>query len=171
MVHALAHSSCRAHRSTIALVTQVDANNDGQISLEEFKAVFTLAPGAVPDGLKPLTGVAGFFLNGLGRVGDALGIDVRGQWRTTEYGSRYVDDVVGSGNILLPGDIARIHFTVTLLSTDQIVESSRGGPPLGFQVGEPTGEQGWNDAVAGMRIGGQRRVYAKPNEGDGPTAR
>jgi len=31
--------------------------------------------------------------------------------------------------------------------------------------------EGWSDAVAGMRVGGQRRVYAKPIEGDGPTAR
>jgi len=154
------------------ILKRVDANKDGQISLEEFKAVFQLAPDAVPEGLKPLTGVAGFFLDSLGRVGDALGIEVPGQWRTTAYGSRYVDDVVGYGNLIRPGDVARIHYTVTLLSTDQIVETSRGGPPPGFQVDEPAGDvQNWSDAVAGMRIGGQRRVYAKPSSGDGPTAR
>lgn len=32
-------------------------------------------------------------------------------------------------------------------------------------------EQGWTDAVDGMRVGGRRRVYAKPREGEGPTAR
>ena len=128
----LVHRSFIAHRSIISLV-QVDANNDGQISLEEFKAVFQvratspppllispalllsrarspsllfssshlllfqLAPDAVPEGLKPLTGVAGFFLRQGDLVANALGIEVRGQWRTTAYGSRYVDDVVGNG--------------------------------------------------------------------------
>ena len=75
------------------ILERVDLNSDGLISVDEFKAVFKLAPGAIPDELKPLTGVSGFFLNGLGLVGDALGIDTRaGQWRTTRYGSRYVDD-------------------------------------------------------------------------------
>ena len=86
------------------ILKSVDTNNDGQISLTEFKAVFQLAPDAVPEGLKPLTGAGGFFLEGLSRVGDALGIEVRGQWRTTMYGSRYVDDVIGSGDLVEPGE-------------------------------------------------------------------
>ena len=55
----------------------------------------------------------------------------------------------------------------------QVVETSRGGPPLAFRVGDPAmgEEQGWTDAVDGMRVGGRRRVYAKPREGKGPIAR
>ena len=40
------------------IIKKVDANNDGQISLEEFKEVFKLAPGAVPDALKGLYDVS-----------------------------------------------------------------------------------------------------------------
>jgi len=148
---------------------RVDTNGDGLISLDEFKSVFKLAPGAVPDALKALTGVSSFFLDGLGLVGDALGIETK-QWRTTDQGSRYVDDVLGSGALVVPGDIIRMHYTMTLLSNDQVVEGTRNGPPRTFQVGEAS-EEGWNDAVSGMRVGGQRRLYVKPSEGDGPTAR
>jgi len=153
------------------ILERVDLNSDGLISVDEFKAVFKLAPGAIPDELKPLTGVSGFFLNGLGLVGDALGIDTRaGQWRTTRYGSRYVDDLIGEGDVILPGDVVLIHYTVTVLETGTVVETTRGGSPLGFQLGEATGaDQGWNDACEGMRVGGQRRVYAK-DDADGDAA-
>lgn len=154
------------------ILKTIDANDDQVISLEEFKSVFQLAPGAVPDVLKPLTGVSNFFLEGLGRVGEALGIEVRGQWRTTQNGARYVDDVVGSGDLIMPGDTVEIHFTVTLMDTGRVVQTSRRGPPLAYQVGEVGADgQSWDDSISGMRIGGQRRVYATPKEGDGPTAR
>ena len=155
------------------LLNEVDVNDDGVISEEEFRSVFRLAPNAVPDALRPLTGVGATLLKSLERVGEALGIEsVAGQWRNTESGSRYVDDVIGVGDAVQPGDLVRIHYTVTLLTTGSVVETSRGGPPAGFQLGEGVaGVQSWDDAVAGMRVGGQRRVYAKPKEGDGPTAR
>lgn len=154
------------------ILTKVDMNNDSLISLEEFKSVFKLAPDSVPESLQALTGVSNFFLDGLGRVGEVLGIEVRGQWRTTRNGARYVDDVLGTGRLVNPGDIASIHFTVTLLSTGRVVQTSRGGAPLDYEVGEPgEGGQSWDDSIDGMRVGGQRRVYATPKEGDGPTAR
>lgn len=151
------------------LLKRVDSNNDGQISREEFRDVFQLEPSAVPDALKKLFDVSGFFLN----VGEALGIEVRGQWRTTPSGSKFVDDVLGNGKLLEVGDVVLLHYTVTLMSSGAVVESSRGGKPLGFDLGEAAGDvQGWNDAVVGMRVGGQRRVYARPQDGeDGPTAR
>lgn len=154
------------------ILKRVDKNADGQISLEEFREVFRMAPDGLEPPLRKLTDVSSFFLDSLGRVTDALGIEVPGQWRNTPFGSRYVDDVVGSGNVVLPGDVVQIHYTVTLVSTDRVVETTRGGPPLGFQLGEPSpGVQNWDDAVAGMRVGGQRRVYATPQEGEGSTAR
>uniref|UniRef100_A0A7S3TC24 peptidylprolyl isomerase n=1 Tax=Emiliania huxleyi TaxID=2903 RepID=A0A7S3TC24_EMIHU len=155
------------------ILRRVDANADGQISAEEFRAVFRLSAESVPEGLRPLTAAAGFFLDSIGRVSDALGVDVPGQWRTTAYGARYVDDVIGGGELVVRGDVAAVHYTVTLMSTEAVVETSRGGPPLAFRVGDPAmgEEQGWTDAVDGMRVGGRRRVYAKPREGEGPTAR
>jgi len=157
------------------ILRRVDTNNDGQISLDEFKAVFRLAPSAVPDALRGLVDVRTLFVDGLGRVGTALGIEVSGQWRTTDKGSRYVDDIIGEGKPVVPGDFVKLHYTTTLLSNNQVVETSRGGLPVGFEIGE-IGEAnearpGWNDAVSGMRIGGKRRVYASPSEGEGPNAR
>ena len=148
------------------ILKRVDANNDGQISFDEFKAALK---GGKFTAASSFFDVSSFFMN----IGDALGIETRGQWRTTASGSKFVDDVLGSGRLVAVGDIVKIQYTVTLMSTGAVVESSRnGGPALGFQLGEPSGsEQGWNDAVYGMRVGGQRRVYATPPDGEGATAR
>ena len=90
------------------ILRRVDANADGQISAEEFRAVFRLSAESVPEGLRPLTAAAGFFLDSIGRVSDALGVDVPGQWRTTAYGARYVDDVIGGGELVVRGDVAAV---------------------------------------------------------------
>ena len=87
------------------ILRRVDTNADGQISAEEFRAVFRLSAESVPEGLRPLTAAAGFFLE---RVSDALGVDVPGQWRTTAYGARYVDDVIGGGELVVRGDVAAV---------------------------------------------------------------
>ena len=121
--------------SAAEILQQVDENSDGQISLEEFKAVLKLAPSAVPEALRGLYEVGSTFLDSLGRVGSALGIETSGQWRQTGSGSRYVDDVIGDGKYVVPGDVITLHYTVTLLTTNKVVETSRGGLPLGFQVG------------------------------------
>uniref|UniRef100_A0A7S0L3X7 peptidylprolyl isomerase n=1 Tax=Coccolithus braarudii TaxID=221442 RepID=A0A7S0L3X7_9EUKA len=154
------------------ILQRVDANDDGQISLDEFKAVFKLSPGSVPDSLNALLEVRSFFVDGLSRVGNALGIEASGQWRTSSNGQRFVDDVIGDGKAVLPGDVVQLHYTITLMSTNNVVETSRGGLPVAIQVGEATGAgRGWNDALSGMRVGGIRRVYALPEEGEGATAR
>jgi len=149
------------------IMQQVDANGDGQISLEEFQQVFKLD---APEDLKSLAGLLGLF-NPLGRlVEDVLGGG--GQWRRTEGGSRYVDDAVGSGSLVLPGGSALIHYTVTVVKTDEVIETSRRGAPLSFPVSEPNGEPSWDDSIAGMRIGGQRRVYVESPDGEpGATVR
>ena len=164
---------------TQEILNRLDENSDNKISLDEFKQLLKLAPSAVPDVFQGLfaalneVGNQGLFA-ALNEVGNnalsALGAD--GQWRRTASGARFVDDVVGPGNPVLPGDFVSIHYTVTLLASNTVVETTRRGSPLGFPVGEPSGGvQGWNDAVEGMRIGGKRRVYVSPLEGEGQQAR
>jgi len=148
----------------------VDENSDGQISLPEFKEVFKLAPSNVPDVLKGLADVLDLFsLQGL-----FSDLGVGGQWRRTEAGAKYVDDVIGPGKLVVPGDYVQMHFTVTALTTNGVVETSRkgSGRPLGYPVGEADGTRvSWDDCLAGMRIGGSRRVYVGQVEGEEPTLR
>mmetsp|Transcript_16841 Transcript_16841/g.27938 ORF Transcript_16841/g.27938 Transcript_16841/m.27938 type:complete len:359 (-) Transcript_16841:322-1398(-) len=152
------------------ILKKVDINKDGQISLQEFRAVFQMEK--VPSELAPLASSSNVFFDALFNAGEALGIEVRGQWRTTPFGSRFVDDKLGNGNLVVPGNMVTIHYTATLLSTGRVVETSRGGPPKSFELGEARPDrQNWDDALSGMRVGGQRRIYANPTEGDGPTAR
>jgi len=144
------------------ILKRVDANSDGQISFDEFKSA--LKGGEFAGAFD----VSSFFFN----LGDVLGIEVRGQWRTTSSGSKFVDDVLGTGRLAEVGDLVKLQYTVTLMSTGKVVDGTVDDTPLGFVLGEDGGNvQGWNDAVYGMRVGGQRRVYATPPDGEGATAR
>jgi hypothetical protein len=138
------------------ILDQVDTKGDGKISLEEFKAVFKMSPGSVPDVLKSFFDL--FSIQGL--ISD---LGVGGQWRRTEAGAKYLDDVVGDGKLVVPGDFVQMHYSITALSTGQVLETTRSGGigrPLGYLVGAPDGKRtSWEDSVAGMRIGGRRRVY------------
>ena len=58
------------------ILLQVDKNNDGKISFEEFDAVFKLAPDALPIGLKQLVDVASLLLGTLGATIGMVGAGV-----------------------------------------------------------------------------------------------
>jgi len=146
------------------ILKEVDENGDGQISLAEFKKVFSLSPGSAPDVLASVLDL--FSLDNL--LGD---LGMGGQWRRTESGAKYVDDVIGTGKLIVAGDFVQMHYTVTSTVTGSVVETSRGGRPLGYLIGESDGSsKSWDDGVSGMRVGGQRRVYVGP-EGDEPRLR
>ena len=153
------------------ILENVNTNGDGKISLEEFKAVFKMTPGSVPDVLKSFFDL--FSIQGL--ISD---LGVGGQWRRTEAGAKYLDDVVGDGKLVVPGDFVQMHYSITALSTGQVLETTRSGGigrPLGYLVGTPDGKRtSWEDSVAGMRIGGRRRVYVasyKDKESEEPNLR
>lgn len=59
-----------------SIVAKVDTNKDGEVSLEEFEAIFKLAPDAMPHGLRELVSASGTVMTGLGMVADALTMPV-----------------------------------------------------------------------------------------------
>jgi hypothetical protein len=54
------------------ILAQVDTNNDGVISFEEFEAAFKLAPDAMTKGVRELVDVSAVLLDGLGAVAGSV---------------------------------------------------------------------------------------------------
>ena len=65
------------------------------------------------------------------------------------------------------GDTVRVHYTGTLESGEEF-DSSRGGDPLTFTVGAGTVIPGFDEAVAGMQVGEEKRVTIEPENAYGP---
>src|SRR5262249_9637918 len=69
-----------------------------------------------------------------------------------------VDDAVGSGREAKSGDTVRVHYTGTLLNGTKFDSSRDRGDPFEFKLGTGAVIKGWDEGVAGMKVGGKRRL-------------
>ena len=81
---------------------------------------------------------------------------------TTPSGLQYEDTVVGNGDEAKSGHHVHVHYTGWLYSDGQQgakFDSSRDrGQPFAFSLGAGQVIKGWDEGVAGMKIGGQRTL-------------
>jgi FKBP-type peptidyl-prolyl cis-trans isomerase len=68
------------------------------------------------------------------------------------------DLVVGSGRAAEKGDRVLVHYTGTLLDGTKFDSSLDRGAPFEFQLGAGNVIAGWDIGVAGMQMGGKRRL-------------
>jgi len=92
---------------------------------------------------------------------------VTGQPTTTSSGLQYWDIVVGTGATAAPGSMVKVHYS-GFLTTGQKFDSSRDrGEPFSFPLGQGQVIKGWDEGVAGMKVGGQRQLRIPPQLGYG----
>ena len=94
-----------------------------------------------------------------------LGVDLA-QMQRTASGVYYQDVQPGSGAVATEGSTAVVHYTGWLPDGSEF-DTSRGSTPFSFPVGGGQVIQGWDDGVAGMQVGGQRRLVVPPELGYG----
>ena len=87
---------------------------------------------------------------------------------TTASGLIYEDVAVGDGARARSGDAVRVHYTGWLQSGRKFDSSVDRGEPFGFALGRGEVIAGWDEGVAGMRVGGRRRLTVPPTLGYGP---
>jgi FKBP-type peptidyl-prolyl cis-trans isomerase len=79
----------------------------------------------------------------------------------------YVKDIaVGTGAEAVPGSTVEVHYTGRLVDGKQF-DSSRGGEPLSFAIGQGMVIAGWDEGIAGMKVGGKRLLVFPPALGYG----
>jgi FKBP-type peptidyl-prolyl cis-trans isomerase len=90
---------------------------------------------------------------------------------TTDSGLQYTDHTVGDGAEAVSGVTVQVHYTGWLW-----VDGARGakfdssvdrGQPFQFKLGARSVIGGWDEGVAGMKIGGKRELIIPPDLGYG----
>ncbi|MDX2194232.1 MAG: FKBP-type peptidyl-prolyl cis-trans isomerase [Gemmatimonadales bacterium] len=95
----------------------------------------------------------------------ALGVSLPAM---TKYASGlYVQELAtGTGDSATAGRTASMRYTGWLVTGKQF-DSNAGGAPFEFQLGTGMVIAGWDEGVAGMRVGGRRRLVIPPRLGYG----
>jgi len=86
---------------------------------------------------------------------------VTGPGTTTPSGLQYWDTKVGTGATAAAGQTVKVHYTGWLTSGKKF-DSSVGGQPYTFALGAGDVIKGWDEGVAGMKVGGKRQLKIPP---------
>ena len=86
--------------------------------------------------------------------------------RTTESGLKIIDLVLGEGDEAAPGQTVSVNYTGILENGDQF-DTSIGRAPFTFPLGAGRVIKGWDEGVAGMKVGGQRKLVIPAELGYG----
>lgn len=82
--------------------------------------------------------------------------------RTTDTGLRITDLVIGDGTEAVAGQTVSVNYRGTLLSGKEF-DSSYGRGPFAFPLGGGRVIKGWDEGVAGMKVGGKRKLVIPPD--------
>jgi peptidylprolyl isomerase len=79
-----------------------------------------------------------------------------------------VDDIVGDGAEATPGSNVTVHYVGVSWSTGKQFDASWDRmEPFRFGLGAGQVIQGWDQGVAGMKVGGRRTLHIPPDLGYG----
>ncbi|MDB5266251.1 MAG: FKBP-type peptidylprolyl cis-trans isomerase [Parcubacteria group bacterium] len=73
----------------------------------------------------------------------------------------------GQGDVAAAGDTVTVNYVGTLTDGKVFDSSIDRGQPFTFQLGVGQVIRGWDEGVAGMRVGGKRRLTISPDFGYG----
>ena len=85
---------------------------------------------------------------------------------TTSSGLRMTDIKVGTGDEAKPGNNVSVNYKGTLENGKEF-DSSYGRAPFTFPLGQGRVIKGWDEGVAGMKVGGKRELVIPPSLGYG----
>jgi len=92
---------------------------------------------------------------------------VTGKPQTTLSGVEYWDIKLGTGQTAVAGKRLSMHYTGWLTNGKKFDSSLDRGEPFEFTLGRGQVIKGWDEGVAGMKVGGKRQLKIPPAAGYG----
>lgn len=86
---------------------------------------------------------------------------------TTASGLKYVDLIVGTGREAAAGNLVSVHYTGWLTNGTKFDSSVDRRESFSFPLGGGKVIRGWDEGVAGMKVGGKRKLTIPPQLGYG----
>lgn len=71
---------------------------------------------------------------------------------------KIIDHQIGTGAEAVAGKSVKVHYTGTLTNGSKFDSSLDRGQPFGFKLGAGQVIKGWDQGIAGMKVGGKRRL-------------
>ena len=87
---------------------------------------------------------------------------VTGEGVKTDSGLQYWDIKVGTGDEAKSGDKVKVHYTGWFTSGKKFDSSVDAQQPYTFTLGQGNVIKGWDEGVAGMKVGGKRQLRIPP---------
>jgi FKBP-type peptidyl-prolyl cis-trans isomerase len=118
--------------------------------------------------LMALAGTIALVQTGSAQAGAAKAPAAGGPTKTTGNGTKtasglqYWDVKVGTGAQAQKGQKVTVHYTGWLTNGKRF-DSSVGGKPFPFRIGAGDVIKGWDEGVAGMKVGGKRQLRIPPD--------
>ena len=97
---------------------------------------------------------------------EELNVDTT-EMTTTASGLRYQDLTLGSGAEAVAGRMVEVHYSGWLTDGTPFDSSRDRGEPFSFPLGRNRVIAGWDEGVAGMKVGGRRKLVIPPALGYG----
>jgi FKBP-type peptidyl-prolyl cis-trans isomerase FkpA len=92
----------------------------------------------------------------------SLGVDTTAMTRTPT-GLRVQEVAPGQGEEAKPGRTVSVHYTGWLPNGEKFDSSRDRDQPFGFTLGAGEVIAGWDEGVAGMKVGGRRKLVIPPD--------
>jgi len=92
---------------------------------------------------------------------------VTGDGTKTADGLQYWDIKVGTGPVAAAGQTVKVHYTGWLTNGKKFDSSVDRGEPFTFNLGGGQVIKGWDEGVAGMKVGAKRQLRIPPQLGYG----
>jgi peptidylprolyl isomerase len=87
---------------------------------------------------------------------------VTGKGHTTADDLQYWDIKIGNGPVATPGQKVTVNYAGYLTNGKKFDSSYDHGKPFQFKLGEGEVIKGWDEGVAGMKVGGRRQIKIPP---------
>jgi FKBP-type peptidyl-prolyl cis-trans isomerase len=87
--------------------------------------------------------------------------------RVTASGLTIIEVAPGKGDVAAAGDNVSVHYTGKLADGTKFDSSYDRGDPIKFVLGQHNVIAGWDEGIAGMKVGEKRKLIIPPDLGYG----